>query len=381
MESRKIIINKTMTIPFLEFGGMHHAIRQEMIESFSEFYDRQKYILGKSLSEFEDEYAKFNEVSYAVGVSNGLDAIYLSLKALGIGPHDEVIVPSNTYIASVLAVSLVGASPIFVEPSKKTYNIDPQLIEKDISPRTKAIIPVHLYGQPSEMDVIMDIAKKHNLWVIEDNAQAHGSLFKGIPSGSWGHINATSFYPGKNLGSLGDGGAITTNSEIWAMRIKSLRNYGSTKKYKNSEIGHNMRLDELQAGFLNIKLKYIKDWTLQRQQIADLYFDLLKGIPNLILPEIHPFAEHVYHLFVVRTKMRNTLQRYLTSQGVGTLIHYPTPPHLQEAYSHLGYKKGDFPIAEELAETSLSLPIWPGMNKEMVSYVCQNVRNFFKQRG
>jgi len=352
-----------------------------MIESFSEFYDRQKYILGKSLSEFEDEYAKFNEVSYAVGVSNGLDAIYLSLKALGIGPHDEVIVPSNTYIASVLAVSLVGASPIFVEPSKKTYNIDPQLIEKDISPRTKAIIPVHLYGQPSEMDVIMDIAKKHNLWVIEDNAQAHGSLFKCIASISWGHINATSFYPGKNLGSLGDGGAITTNSEIWALRIKSLRNYGSTKKYKNSEIGHNMRLDELQAGFLNIKLKYIKDWTLQRQQIADLYFDLLKGIPNLILAEIHPFAEHVYHLFVVRTKMRNTLQRYLTSQGVGTLIHYPTPPHLQEAYSHLGYKKGDFPIAEELAETSLSLPIWPGMNKEMVSYVCQNVRNFFKQRG
>jgi dTDP-4-amino-4,6-dideoxygalactose transaminase len=231
------------------------------------------------------------------------------------------------------------------------------------------------------MDVIMDIAKKHNLWVIEDNAQAHGSLFKCIASISWGHINATSFYPGKNLGSLGDGGAITTNSEIWALRIKSLRNYGSTKKYKNSEIGHNMRLDELQAGFLNIKLKYIKDWTLQRQQIADLYFDLLKGIPNLILAEIHPFAEHVYHLFVVRTKMRNTLQRYLTSQGVGTLIHYPTPPHLQEAYSHLGYKKGDFPIAEELAETSLSLPIWPGMNKEMVSYVCQNVRNFFKQRG
>jgi dTDP-4-amino-4,6-dideoxygalactose transaminase len=365
-----------MKVPFLSFGGMHSSLRDEMIQVFAEFYDRQYYVLGKSVEQFEKDYAEFNHVRHCVGVSNGLDAIYLSLKALGIGPGDEVIVPSNTFIASVLAVSYTGAKPVFVEPDEFTYTIDPREIQKAITSHTKAIIPVHLYGQAAEMSEIMAIAKENGLWVVEDNAQAHGAVFDGKITGSFGHLNATSFYPGKNLGALGDAGAVTTDSFDLHEKIKSLRNYGSSVKYHNSEIGHNMRLDELQAGILSLKLQHLNKWTLQRQQIAVWYLNHLSNCESIHLPYTHPKASHVYHLFVIRSERRDALQKYLHQNDIGTLIHYPIPPHLQVAYKGLGYKSGDFPIAEKLAKSTLSLPIWPGMTEEMVVRICDLIRKF-----
>lgn len=295
-----------------------------------------------------------------------------------IGKGDSVIVPSNTYIATWLAVSYVGAEIIPIEPNPKTYNIDPTKIESAIQSNTKAIIPVHLYGQICEMDKIMAIAQKYNLFVIEDNAQAQGTYFKGKISGSWGHINATSFYPGKNLGALGDAGAITTNDEHLAQKAKTIRNYGSQKKYYNEVKGINSRLDELQAAFLKVKLKYLDEWNKERNQIAQWYYDYLNEIDEIILPTIHPDATSNYHLFVIRTPKRNELQEYLHQHQIGTLIHYPVPPHLQEAYKELGYKKGAFPIAEEIADTCLSLPMYPGISKENVEYIAQTIKNFFK---
>lgn len=368
-----------MKISFLNFAPMHSAIKAEMIKAFEQVYDSYWYVMGRQLVEFEDAYSKFNEVEHTVGVSNGLDALHLSLKALNIGTGDEVIVPSNTYIATALAASYVGATPIFVEPNPLTYNIDPDKIAAAVTSRTKAIMPVHLYGQACEMNTIMDIADKYGLYVVEDNAQAHGAAFAGKITGSWGHANGTSFYPGKNLGALGDGGAVTTDNMEIAQRVRVLRNYGSKVKYQNEVIGHNMRLDELQAAFLSVKLKYLNEWTVQRQQIAKWYNEVLQRINGINLPSVHPDATHVYHLYVVRTKQRDALQTFLSDRGIGTLIHYPIPPHLQEAYAHLGYKKGDFPIAENLANTCLSLPIWPGMAYENIITVCTNIEEFFKQ--
>lgn len=366
-----------MKIPFLNFEPMHSAIKLQMQAAFEKVYDSYWYVMGEQLMKFEGAYSHFNEVEQTVGVSNGLDALHLALKALGIGPDDEVIIPSNTYIATALAVSYVGATPVFVEPDSRTYNINPANIEAAITSKTKAVMPVHLYGQACEMLKIMNIAQKHGLFVVEDNAQAHGAAFAGKITGSWGHANGTSFYPGKNLGALGDGGAVTTNDTEIAVRIRALRNYGSQVKYKNEVIGHNMRLDELQAAFLNVKLEYLNNWTKQRQQFAGWYNEALRGVGDLILPYVHQDSTHVYHLYVVKTKLRNELQDFLANNGVGTLIHYPIPPHLQEAYVHLGYTGGDFPIAEELANTCLSLPIWPGMSEVEVLEVCEMIKRFF----
>ena len=342
---------------------MHAQIREEMQNAFQRVYDSNWYIQGKELEQFEKEYAQLSQTKYSVGVSNGLDALVLSLRVLGIGPGDEVIVPSNTYIATALAVSHVGATPVFVEPRMESYNINPELIPQAITKKTKAIMPVHLYGQACEMDVIMEIAKAHNLYVVEDNAQAHLSSFKGQLTGSFGDVNGTSFYPGKNLGALGDAGAVTTNNEELANRIKTLRNYGSAVKYYNEEIGYNNRLDELQAAFLRVKLNYLQEWTNQRKEIAQWYNEALQHRNDLVLPFVHENADHVYHLYVVRTSNREKLQQELTEKGIQTMIHYPVPPHLQKAYKHLGFKEGDFPIAEEIARTCLSLPVWPGMLK------------------
>lgn len=366
-----------MKIPFLNFFPMHSAIKSEMMDAFENVYNSNWFIMGSALKQFETEYAAFSDVKYSVGVSNGLDALHLSLLALEIGPGDEVLIPSNTYIATVLSISYVGAFPIFVEPDINTYNIDPKKIEQAITPRTKAIMPVHLYGQACEMDQIMEIAQKYQLLVIEDNAQAHGSTFNNKITGSWGNANGTSFYPGKNLGALGDGGAISTNDIYVAQKIKILRNYGSQEKYKNEIIGHNMRLDELQAAFLTVKLAHLDKWTTQRKEIASWYNEALKGIGDLVLPEVAKGATHVYHLYVVRTKLRDDLQKYLTANNIGTLIHYPIPPHLQEAYKFLGFKKGDFPIAEDLANTCLSLPIWPGITREEVELVSNIIAKFY----
>lgn len=347
-------------IPFLSFEGMHRDIQPEMEAEFSAFLKDGWFVLGERLNTFEKAYADFNRCTHAIGVSNGLDALFLSLKALGIGPGDEVIVPSHTYIATWLAVSHVGATPVPVEPDVRTYNIDPDKIEAAITPRTKAIMPVHLYGQACDMESIMQIAQRHNLFVVEDNAQSHGATWNGHLTGTFGQLNATSFYPGKNLGALGDAGAITTQYENWANEVRKWRNYGSSVKYVNELPGYNMRMDELQAGLLNIKLKKLHEWTGQRQAVAQKYLEILAGNEDIVLPHTHANASHVYHLFVIRTQNRDGLQQHLTENGVGTLIHYPIPPHLQKAYEHLGYKAGDFPIAEELARTCLSLPMWPG---------------------
>lgn len=367
-----------MKIPFLSFESTNKQIKQEILSSFEQFFDAAWYVLGKNVKQFEEEYANFNGVTHCVGVSNGLDALHIALKALGVKEGDEVIVPSNTYIATALAVSYVGATPVFVEPDIHTYNIDPARIEAAITPKTKAIMPVHLYGQCCEMDRIETIAQKHGLFIVEDNAQSQGASFNGKLTGSWGHINGTSFYPGKNLGALGDAGAVTTQDAKLAQKAAVLRNYGSQKKYYNEVIGYNMRLDECQAGILSVKLKYLQQWTQQRQEIASWYNEALADIPGIILPKVADGATHAYHLYVIRTKQRDALQQHLTANGIGTLIHYPIPPHLQEAYSRLGHKRGYFPIAEEIADTCLSLPLWPGMEKEMIKQVAEAIKMFSK---
>lgn len=367
-----------MTVPFLSFKYTNEKIKAEILDAFEHFFDQGWYILGEKVKHFEAEYASFNQVSHCVGVSNGLDALYIALRTLDIKAGDEVIVPSNTYIATALAVSYVGATPIFVEPDIRTYNIDPAKIEVAITPKTKAVMPVHLYGQACEMDTIIAIARNHNLFVVEDNAQAQGATFNGKPTGSFGQINGTSFYPGKNLGALGDAGAVTTNDTALAEKAAVLRNYGSQKKYYNEVIGYNMRLDECQAAFLSIKLRYLDKWTALRREIAHWYNEALKGVGDLILPKIAEGATHVYHLYVIRTKKRDALQQYLTKNGIGTLIHYPIPPHLQEAYVSLESKRGDFPIAEEIADTCLSLPMWPGMIKEEVEVAIDCIKRFYK---
>jgi dTDP-4-amino-4,6-dideoxygalactose transaminase len=364
-------------IPFLNFAPMHTAIRAEMQAAFQTVYDSNWFVMGKHVESFEKQYAHFNQVAHCIGVSNGLDALHLALNALGVGEGDEVIVPSNTYIATLLAVSYVGATPVLVEPNIHTYNIDPSNIEKAITNKTKVIMPVHLYGQACEMDAIMLIAEKYGLYVVEDNAQAHGAAFQNKLTGSFGDVNGTSFYPGKNLGALGDAGAVTTNDDTLAQKIRILRNYGSEIKYHNEVIGYNHRLDEMQAAFLSVKLSYLNEWTKQRQQIAQSYTKTLKNIGDLILPVTHPEATHVYHLYVIRTQHRDALQNHLTNHGIGTMIHYPIPPHKQNAYTSLGYQKGDFRIAEEIADTCLSLPIWPGMTNEQIGYVTTTISNFF----
>lgn len=369
-----------MKIPFLSFEETNKKIKTQIISEFEQFFDNAWYVLGDNLKRFEQEYADFNQVKHCVGVSNGLDALHIALKTLGIGPGDEVIVPSNTYIATVLAVSYVGATPVFVEPDLITYNIDPAKIEDAITSKTRAIMPVHLYGQACEMEAIMVIAERHHLFVVEDNAQAHGASYNGKLTGSWGHINGTSFYPGKNLGALGDAGAVTTDNPECARQALILRNYGSEKKYYNEVIGFNMRLDEFQASVLSVKLKYLNEWTEQRRETADWYNEALKNVDDLILPKVADKATHVYHIYLVRTKQRDALQKYLADNGIGTMIHYPIPPHLQKAYEHLGFKKGDFPIAEEIADTCLSLPMWPGITEKMVKEIASIIMKFMNDR-
>jgi dTDP-4-amino-4,6-dideoxygalactose transaminase len=309
-------------------------------------------------------------------VANGLDALVLALRVLEIGPGDEVIVPSNTYIATWLAVTQVGATPVPVEPDPATSNLDPERIVAALTSRTRAIMPVHLYGQACRMDEIMTLATKHGLYVVEDNAQAQGATFAGGITGSFGQVNGTSFYPGKNLGAFGDAGAVTTNDASLAQKIRVLRNYGSQQKYYNEVVGYNSRLDELQAALLRVKLPKLPEWTRQRQQIAGWYGQHLAGIAGLRLPVVAAGATHVYHLYVVHTPQRTALQQHLANQGIGTLIHYPVPPHLQLAYQQMGLATGSFPIAEELAATCLSLPLWPGMTEAHVEAVATAMRAF-----
>ncbi len=357
---------------------MNTDIKSELVNVFNSFIESQWYVLGENVIDFEKQYAEYCSTKHAIGVANGLDALIIALKSLGIKDGDEVIVPSNTYIATWLAVSSIGAKPIPVEPNIKTYNINPELIQSKISSKTKAIIPVHLYGQCCEMEEIMNIANSNSLKVIEDNAQAQGATYKGIITGSFGDINATSFYPGKNLGAFGDAGAITTNSELLMDSSKTIRNYGSKIKYYNELQGMNSRLDELQAAFLKLKLNHLNNWNSERVKIAQWYMNNLKGFDQIILPELAENASSVYHLFVIRTLKRDGLQKYLQSKGINTMIHYPVPPHLQKAYKVSEYSKGAFPIAEEIAQTCLSLPIYPGLVEEQIEFICDSIKSFWQ---
>lgn len=366
-----------MKIPFLSFSSRNLDLKSESLKLFEDFFDSEYYVLGKFTKQFEEDYAYFSQTKYAVGVSNGLDAIHLALKSLGVTFGDEVIIPSNTYIATALAVTYTGAKPVFVEPDEHTFNINPEQIEKLITDRTKVIIPVHLYGQPCEMDKIISTARKYDLSVVEDNAQAHGAKFKGQVTGSFGDINATSFYPSKNIGALGEAGALTTDNESLAEKVKMFRNYGSRERYYNEVIGYNNRIDELQAGILTVSLKYIEKWTFERQKIASWYFECLKNVSNIELPKIVNGAVHVYHLFVIKVERRDDLQKYLNEKGVGTLIHYPVPPYLQKAYEHLNYKRGHFPIADKLSNSCLSLPLYVGLQKEQIQYIASVITDFY----
>jgi dTDP-4-amino-4,6-dideoxygalactose transaminase len=365
------------SIPFLDLKALNLAHEAELTAAFQDVLHSGWFILGTNVAAFEEEYARFSGTTFAIGVANGLDALHIALKTLNIGAGDEVIVPSNTYIATMLTTSFVGATPVLVEPRLETYNINPDLIERAITPRTKAIMPVHLYGQACEMDAIMAIAEKHGLFVIEDNAQAQGAFYNGRPTGSFGIINGTSFYPGKNLGALGDAGAITTNDAALDQQARSWRNYGSHKKYYNEVLGFNSRLDELQAAFLRVKLPSLFNDNAERERLAMLYNEQLQGVGDVVTPVIADDATSVFHLYVIRTKQRDALQEHLTNSGIGTMIHYPVPPHLQEAYSHRGWKRGEFPLAEEIAATCLSLPLFPGLTDEQVEIIVQTIKSYY----
>lgn len=370
-------MSKVLSVPYLNIKRAHQSIMLQLKNSLVNVIDNGWLALGPQVESFEKNYAKFSGVKYAVGLANGLDAIIISLMALGIKLGDEIIVPSNTYIATLLAISRVGAVPVLVEPYVDTYNIDTNKIEKAIKKKTKAIIPVHLFGQACEMDEIMKIARKYKLFVVEDNAQSQGAAFNKNMTGSFGQINATSFYPGKNLGALGDGGGVTTNSKILRDEVFKIRNYGSRKKYFNDIKGYNSRLDEIQAAFLNIKLKDLDINNKKRQEKANFYLKNLNGVGDLILPKTAIGATHVYHVFAIRTKKRDMLKNYLAKNKIDTIIHYPVPPHLQKAYRELGYKIGSFPIAEELAKTSLSIPIFPEMTNSEQEYVIKTIKEFY----
>jgi dTDP-4-amino-4,6-dideoxygalactose transaminase len=351
-----------MSIPFLDVKNINFRFSSELTECFDRILKSGWYVLGDEVLAFESAFAEHCEAKHCVGVGNGLEALHLVLRAWGIGRGDEVIVPSNTYIATWLAISYAGATPVPIEPDLQTYNLDPTLIERAVTPRTRAIIPVHLYGQPADMDPILAIARKHGLKVLEDGAQAHGAKYKGKRIGSHGDAVAWSFYPGKNLGALGDGGGITTDDDQLADALRLLRNYGSRIKYQNEISGFNSRLDELQAAFLRAKLPHLDRDNKLRASIAQRYTQGLAGITDVVLPMVLKNCDPVWHLYVVRVKNRNYVQRQLKNFGVETLIHYPIPPHLQGAYAGLGHEKGSFPLSELLHEEVLSLPMGPTMS-------------------
>ncbi len=363
-------------IPFLDMKSPYLELQSELDAAWQRVMRSGWYILGEEVQAFEQEFARYVGADYCVGVGNGLEALHLILRAYDIGPGDEVIVPSNTYIATWLAVSYSGASLVPVEPVEATYNLDPARLEAAITPRSKAILVVHLYGQTAEMDEINVLARKHGLKVIEDSAQAHGARYKRKMAGNLADAAGWSFYPGKNLGALGDGGAVTTNDPALAERIRTLRNYGSKVKYYNLEKGFNSRLDELQAALLRAKLPHLDEWNARRAHLADFYLRELRET-SLILPHVPDEMTPCWHLFVVRTPQRNALQAHLKAHGIGTMIHYPVPPHLQEAYRELSLPPGTFPLSEAIHREALSLPIGPHLSVKDAAQVVEAVRAFF----
>ncbi|NSY38669.1 DegT/DnrJ/EryC1/StrS aminotransferase family protein [Leisingera sp. ANG59] len=362
-----------MTIPFLDVGAAYRELKPEIDKAVARVMDSGWYIQGPEVEAFEDDFAKFCNVTHAIGVGNGLDALVLSLRALGIGAGDEVIVPSNTYIATWLAVSQVGATIVPVEPEIALHTISAESCMKVMTSKTRAIIPVHLYGQPADLNPLLQLARENGIFIIEDAAQAHGAGYRSEVIGGFGDLTCWSFYPGKNLGALGDGGAVTTRNPDLAKRVRLLSNYGSEKKYMHEVAGTNSRLDPVQAAVLRVKLRHLAGWNERRRTIARRYLEGLQGL-DLVLPEVPQWADPVWHLFVVRSKERDALATRLTAKGVQSLIHYPLPPHLQGAYAALSYSEGDFPVAEQLAKEVLSLPMGPHLTEQQASQVIDALR-------
>lgn len=375
-----------MNIPFLDLKAQYHSIKNEITPAVQNVLDNTAYILGKPVVAFEDAFAKAHNVQYCTGVSSGTDGNHLVLWALGLKPGDEVIIPANTFIATAWGATLCGAKPVFVDCETDSYNIDPLKIEAAITSHTKAIVAVHLYGQPADMDRIQEIAKKHNLLLVEDCAQSHLAEYKGKKVGGLSIAASWSFYPGKNLGAYGESGAVTTNDFELNKKFRMLRDHGAEQKYYHETYGHNYRMEGIQGAVLGVKLSHLNSWTESRRKNAENYKSLLKDIPDIILPQEMDYAKHVYHLFViqvkglngeVRSKRRNDLQKHLTDNGISTGLHYPIPLHLQPCFKNLGYNAGDFPHTEALAEQGLSLPMFPELTSEQIGYICEKIENFF----
>ena len=366
-----------MNVPLIDLKQNYLSVKEEILSELNEVLEKNQYILGPKVAAFEKSFAEFHKVAYCYGTSSGTAANHLALWALSVGPGDEVIIPANTFIATAWGATLCGATPVFVDCETDSYNINPDLIEEKITSRTKAIVAVHLYGQPANIDLIKAIAGKHNLYVVEDAAQAHSAEYKGKKVGSLGEVASFSFYPGKNLGAYGEGGAVTTNNAALAYKMKLLREHGSEEKYHHVMLGHNYRMDGIQGAVLGVKLKYLKQWFHQRRSKADLYNKYLSDIKELRLPVEMNYAKHAYHLFVVLAQKRNELQAFLKSRQIETGLHYPVPLHLQPCFAFLGYQKGDFPVSESLSQSCLSLPIFPEIAEEQIAYVADQIKTFY----
>lgn len=366
-----------MKIPLVDLRSQYQNLSQEINEKVIQVMRKGDFILGEELKLFEEEFAKYCHSHYALGVGSGTAAIQLALLACKIGPGDEVITAANTYAATVEAIYLVGAKPVLIDIDLNNYNLDLSCLEKAITPKTKAIIPVHLYGQPVDMQKLIEIAQAHNLLIIEDACQAHGAEYKKKKAGSFGNISAFSFYPGKNLGAYGDGGAVVTNNEELAEQIKMMRDHGQKQKYFHQVKGFNSRLDTIQAAILRVKLKYLDDWNKKRNKWAQFYTNLLKET-SLTTPKIESWAYHVFHLYVVRCEKRDALLNFLKTREIGAGIHYPIPIHLLEAFEDLGHKKGDFPMTEKAANEIISLPMFPELTEEKINYIVETIKEFEK---
>ena len=363
-----------MKIPLVDLKAQYASIKNEIDEAVNRVISSAKFILGEEVENFEREFADFVGAKYAVGVGSGTDALYLALRALGIKNGDEVITTTFTFVATTEAITLVGAKPVLVDIDDRTYNINPDAIESAITPRTRAILVVHLYGQPANMDAIVDIARKHNLYIIEDCAQAHAAMIKNIHVGNFGDVGCFSFYPGKNLGAYGDAGAVVTNNEDLYKKVKMLRNHGRESKYIHEFEGVNSRMDAIQAAVLSVKLKHLEEWTRKRIENAKRYNELLSGINEVVVPYVADNFRHVYHIYAILVPERDRVYEYMRESGVGVGIHYPVPVHLQPAYKYLGHKKGDFPVSERVSESVLSLPMYPELRYDMQEYIVSKLK-------
>ncbi len=370
-----------MKVPFIDLQAHHRNISIKLLKKIEQIFYNADFVLGRNVTFFEKKFAEYCGVNYCIGVNSGTDAIFLALKSLDLNRGDEVITAANTFVATVEAIKAAGCRPILVDILPDTYNLNPDEIKKKITKKTRVIMPVHLYGQPVDMDPVLEVAKEYNLFVIEDAAQAHGAMYKGKKVGSLGDVACFSFYPTKNLGACGDAGAIVTNNEKIASKLKKLRNHGGIVKYQHDFSGYNSRLDSIQAAILTTKLEYLDQWNRKRQENAEVYNKLLKNVSEITTPKVDINVTHVYHLYVIKLEIgsRDQLRKYLKDKGIITEIHYPRPIHFIKAFRYLGYKEGDFPIAEECAKKIISLPMYPSLRHEQIEYVVQEIKNFIKE--